>query len=204
MSQFWVLESFDSVDPALAAFALSPDGVIAEERLQAFDQGYRDGWEDAAKAHAEGQASISVELAGNLQALSFTYHDARNAILGEMEDILTGIVTHILPDAMVQSLGQMIVERVREAAESAADVLVEIVVNPENVPRLRLLLEGMIAPPLRVVGEASLGEGQAFIRLGEAEQKIDLEAVLRDLAEAVAEFFVIPDQQEARHVGQVQ
>lgn len=201
MSQLWVLESFDIADPVLAALAMSPEGGLAEERLEAFDQGYKDGWEDAAKAHAEGQSSISVELAGNLQALSFTYHEARTAILSEMEDILTGIVTRILPDAMVESLGQMIVERVREAAENAADVQVEIVVNPDNVSRVQGLIEGMIAPPIHVVDEPSLGEGQAFIRLGEAEQKIDLEAVLRELSEAVTEFFVIPEHLEARDAG---
>ncbi len=200
MTRLWVLESFDTSDPVQSAFAMNADGGFDEERLQAFDQGYKDGWDDAAKAHAEEQASIGVELAGNLQALSFTYHEARNAILEEMEDILTGLVTRILPDTMVHSLGQMIVERVRDVADNAAEVQVEIVVNPNNVTRVRALLDNMIAPPLKVVSEPSLGEGQAFIRMGDAEHKIDLEAVLRDLSEAVAEFFVVPEHLEVRDV----
>ncbi len=203
MSRPWVLETFDTADPVPSAFDMTSDGALDEERLQAFDQGYKDGWEDAAKAHAEEQASISAELAGNLQGLSFTYHDARNAILGEMEDILTGVVTRVLPDTMVHSLGQMIVERVRAAADGAAEVQAEIVVNPNNVTRLQELVQDMIAPPLKVIAEPSLGEGQAFIRFGAAEQKIDLEAVLRDLSEAVAEFFVVPEQVEVRDVGNV-
>ncbi|MDV7141360.1 ABC transporter ATP-binding protein [Tropicimonas sp. TH_r6] len=200
MSRPWQLESFDTADPVASVSMPVSDNLLEDERLQSFDRGYKDGWDDAAKAHAEEQATITAELAGNLQALSFTYHEARSAVLREMEGILKGVVSRVLPGTMERTLGQMIVERVNEAAESAADITAEIVVNPENADRIRILIEGMIAPPVQVREEASLGEGQAYIRLGSSEQKIDLEAVLEGLSDAVAEFFEIPDQMEAVNV----
>jgi hypothetical protein len=39
-----------------------------------------------------------------------------------------------------------------------------------------------------VVGEPALGGGQAFLRFGQAEEKIDLDATLADLRAAVARF----------------
>lgn len=196
MSRPWDLECFDSSNPITAVSLISSEMVFEEEMLQSFDRGYKDGWDDAAKAHAEEQSSISAELAGNLQSLSFTYHEARGSVLSEMEGILKGLVSRILPETMVHSLGAMIVEHVRRAADEASEVDVEVIVCPENALRVTDLIEGMIAPPLTVIEEASLGEGQAFIRLGGAEQKIDLEAVLQGLSEAVTDFFEPPEQSE--------
>ncbi len=200
MSRPWQLDSFDTASPVASMSAPVSDTVLEEERLQSFDRGYKDGWDDAARAHAEEQATISAELAGNLQTLSFTYHEARSAVLREMEGILKGVVSRVLPGTMERTLGQMILERVNEAAESAADITAEVIVNPENADRVRNLLEGMIAPPIQVQEETSLGEGQAYIRLGGSEQKIDLEAVLQGLSDAVSEFFETPEQMEAANV----
>lgn len=199
MSRPWDLECFDSAEPIQPASAIDTEALSEEERLQAFDNGYKDGWDDASRAHAEDQNRISAELAGNLQELSFTYHEARNAVLIEMEGILKGIVTRILPRTMEHSLGQMIVERVREASDVAADIEAEVVVNPVNAHRVASLFEGMIGPPLRVVEEPTLGDGQAFLRLGRSEQKIDLEAVIQGLSDAVSEFFEASGNPEAGH-----
>ncbi|MFV0360116.1 MAG: flagellar biosynthesis protein, partial [Tropicimonas sp.] len=91
------LECFDSMDGTDPLLAFYPEARLEEERLVAFDSGYRAGWDDAAAAHADEQGRISAEFAGNLQELSFTYHEARNAVLGEMEGILKGIVDKVLP-----------------------------------------------------------------------------------------------------------
>ena len=68
MSRPWILESFDAASLVTASGAESGDSELEEDRLRAFDQGYKDGWDDAAKAHAEEQRRISAELAANLQA----------------------------------------------------------------------------------------------------------------------------------------
>lgn len=200
MSRPWVLDCFDAAAPIPSPGSEQSELLTEEERLQAFDHGYRDGWDDAAKAHADEQNRISSELAGNLQALSFTYHEARAAVLSEMEDILKGLVSRVLPATMVPSLGEMIVERVRTVADEAAGIKVEIVVHPDNLPRIQSLVDGMIAPPLALQEEPSLGEGQAYIRLGEAEERVDLEAVLQGMSDAVAEFFEPTEQLEAKNV----
>ena len=200
MSRLWELECFDHSAPVAAVIGGQTEVVMEEERLQAFERGYRDGWDDAAKAHSEEQNRISSELATNLQALSFTYHEARNAILAELEGIMKGVVSRTFPETMASSLGEMIVERVNDAASAAADIAVEIVVSPVNSERVRARLEGMIGPPVTVLEESSLGEGQAFLRLGEAEQKIDIEAVLQGLSDAVDEFFAGSDQVELINV----
>jgi flagellar assembly protein FliH len=200
MGRPWPLESFDT--PAPEAGTAIPESVLEEERLAAFDKGYKAGWDDAAAAHAEEQGRIGTELARNLQELSFTYHEARTAMLGEMEGLLRGMVEKILPMTLRAALGELILERVEEVARSRAEFAAEIVVAPVNRELVEHLVADKVAPPLRVVEEPSLAEGQAFLRLGAAEERIDLDQTLTDIADAVSDFFHDPEthlQREASH-----
>ncbi|SNT03681.1 hypothetical protein [Tropicimonas sediminicola] len=194
------LECFDTAMQAGTNALAADDSAREEDRLQAFDEGYRAGWDDAAKAHSEQQTTISAEFGMNLQELSFTYHEARNAILSEMEGILRGLIDKILPAAVHNTVGETIFERIAEISTLQADVPVEISVCPDNAERLRDLISGRVAPPLTILEEPSLGSGQAFLRLGRSETKIDLDAALQEISDAVTDFFeTSAPEEDARH-----
>ncbi len=185
------LEDFDRSVPARQqAEGGNPGPTAAEleqERLQAFEKGYGAGWEDSARAHRDEQDRISAEFGRALQEMSFTFHEAQAALMQEVEGVLAGLVEAVLPEARVPALAALVRDRARElAGQSGATV--EIVVAPDNVARIEGLAQGRPAPPLRVVGEPSLGVGQAFLRFGASEEKIDLDAALADLRAAVARF----------------
>lgn len=207
MARPWQLDCFDTARPREQAAADATAAALTEEdRLAAFDKGYKDGWEDATRAHAEDQAHISAEFGNNLQALSFTYHEARAAMLSEMETLLRGLVEAVLPGVARQTLGRMIRERLAEAAEALSDVPLEIVVAPCNRARVDALLENRVAPPVVVREEPSLGEGQAFLRFGDREEKLDLDAVLTEIRTAIEDFFAAaeatsdnPSEDQRRH-----
>jgi len=191
MGRSLVLEDFDREVAPAAPEAQGGEGPgVAEQenaRLQAFEDGYGAGWEDAARAHREEQDRISAELGRALQEMSFTFHEAQTALLQEVEPVLAGLVETVLPAALMPSLAEMVRSRALELAR-AGGTCAEIVVAPENVPRVEALAADRPAPPFRVVGEPALGPGQAFLRFGRSEEKIDLDAALADLREAVAGF----------------
>lgn len=193
------LEDFDAALAAPLAVANVPHSHVEEEKLKSFDTGYKAGWDDAAKAHGEEQSRLSSEFASNLQALSFTYHEARNAVLSEMEELVRGIVDKVLPTALQPSLGGMILQEVTAMADGLSEIEVEIVVAPENVALIEDLTYEKVAPPLRIREEASLGAGQAFLRIGGRERMIDLDATLTNLLASVESFFDQPMQQEVAH-----
>ncbi len=193
------LEVFDQPGSGDHAPIVSTNSAIEEGRLQSFEKGYAAGWDDSTKAHEEEQGRISAELANNLQSMSFTYHEARGAVLGELEGILRGMVAQVLPRTLVGSLGETIIQMISELGDDASRIGVDVVVSPENVDLVTSLVEGRVAPPLRIVAEDTLGAGQAFLRFGGSEHKIDLEAVLQELSDAVTEFFEHSGHQEAQH-----
>mgnify|MGYP003515970463 CR=1 FL=1 len=75
------LEVFEADEAAQQTPSQQVPSADQESRLEAYEQGYRAGWEDAAAAHAEDQRRIRVDLARSLQALGFTYQEARAHVL---------------------------------------------------------------------------------------------------------------------------
>ena len=165
------------------------EAALAEAQLAGFDKGYREGWEDAARAHAEEQKAIGADLARALDDMSFTYHEARTAMLAEMRGLIGGLLEKVLPAAARASLSQIILERIDAALTARSEVSVEVIVSPGNAARVEPLLQQKAPIPVRLAEEPGLGPGQAVLRFAGAEEIVDLEAVLEGIGTAVEGFF---------------
>lgn len=170
--------------------------AFEEAKLAAYDQGYRAGWDDALAAQQHDQTQISAELARNLKSLSFTFSDARKHLLGAMEPLLHEIIARLLPAIARESLAPSILQSLRPLAERASDSPIEILINPAARPCVEAVLAASNGPPTRVVDEPSLGEGQAFLRLGHSETRIDLDGAIVEISQAVTQFFQLPERMQ--------
>lgn len=170
--------------------------AFEEAKLVAYDTGYRAGWDDAVAAQQSDQAQISAELARNLKSLGFTFSDARQHVLDAMEPLLQDIVARLLPPIARASLAPTILQSLRPLAERASDSPVEIVINPAARAAVDAVLASSNGPPALVVEEPSLGEGQAFLRLGQSETRIDLDGAITEISTALTHFFQLPERTE--------
>lgn len=169
-------------------------GAIEEAKLAAYEQGYKAGWDDAASAQSDDQTRIGADLAHSLQALSFTYQEARAHILKALEPLLTEMVNRLLPDMARETLAPLVLEQVMPMAEDLADHPVTLVLNPA----VRGPVEGLVAQatglPLTLEEEPSLPEGQVYLRMGGAEAKVDLTRVTQEVSAAVRDFFSLAQE----------
>lgn len=172
---------------------------LEECRLAAYEQGYTAGWDDAVAAQDGEIARLQADLGRNLQDLSFTYHEAHSHVLRTLEPLLHDMVTKVLPAIARESLGQMVLEHLRPMAKDLADQPVTLVANPANRELLESLVVAEANFPLTFREEPSLGDGQVYLRLGEAESRIDLDGVISAISAAVSAFFRIEKQEERRH-----
>lgn len=193
--QFEVFELTDMTDDRVEL----GQAELEECRLAAYEQGYTAGWDDAVAAQDGEIARLRADLGRNLEDLSFTYHEAHSHVLRTLEPLLHDMVTKVLPAIARESLGQMVLEHLRPMAKDLADQPVTLVANPAN----RELLENLVVAeahfPLTFREEPSLGDGQVYLRLGEAESRIDLDGVISAISAAVSAFFRIEKQEERRH-----
>lgn len=182
------LEIFDT--GTAAASDVGIELLTEEARLAAYEEGYSAGWEDAAAAEAASEARLGADLARHLQSLGFTFQEARIHVLRMIEPLMMQVVTRILPQIARQALAPVVAEALMPMADQLSETPLGLVVNPQMRARVEERLEHVTSGlPLRVVEEPTLGEGQAYLRLGETEMVIDLDQATARIAGAVQGFF---------------
>lgn len=164
-------------------------GQFEELKLDAFEQGYKAGWDDATTALSEDQNRIGAELARSLQSLSFTYHEARGSVLRALTPLLEEIAAKLLPVIAAEALAPMIAERLAPLADEATAVPVRIYINPAAREAVTAHLAGHEALPVELIEEPTLGEGQAALRFAATEEKIDLDGTVAAIRAALADYF---------------
>lgn len=183
------LEVFEVASEPARTTVVTDLSAMEEARLAAYEQGFTAGWDDAVAAQADNQTLLGAEIAKNLQELSFTYQEARGHVLRAIEPLLAQMAERVLPDMARAVLAPMIVETLRPMATALADTPVTLVISPAARPAVEALIERAGALPVTIETETTLGEGQAQLRFGASETRIDLDRAVTDIAAAVRGFF---------------
>ncbi len=203
------LETFDlsAAPPAGAAGAPAPAAAAAaagevageEARLEAFEAGYKAGWEDAVAAAEDDQGRLRADLARNLQALSFTYHEARGHVLQGLAPLLREAVGRVLPVAARGAIGALVAETLRPIAERCAGAPVTVLVSPASRAAVEAALALEPGLPVAIVEEPTLGAGQVYLRFGGGETLVDLDGATAAIAAAVEDYFHPEEEASRRH-----
>lgn len=187
MSIAHLLEDFGA--GARGAPLAMTDVSLEEERLAAFEKGYRAGWDDAAKAQSEEARRITADLAQNLRDLSFTYEEAHGAVMAALRPLLMEMTGAVLPRLAQDSLVPRIAEMLHDQARAQGRQPVEIAAAPADLPQLEQLAGGGDGPDVTLVADDTLAAGQVYLRFGESEAELDLPGLLAGITEAVTGFF---------------
>lgn len=166
--------------------------------LESFDSGtaraevetleYRRGFEDGL---AEGNASIEIqaqkaitELTATLNDLAFGYEEARQQMLSKVAPIMIQISDLIVPAILEETFQQHLSEMLTNTVEAGCADGFEILVSPENADLLKHSDLG-VSVPYRISPSVDLVAGQAAVITGEANQLLDLNALLETLSNAL-------------------
>ncbi|MGD9294611.1 MAG: ABC transporter ATP-binding protein [Roseobacter sp.] len=163
--------------------------AIEDQKLQAFEAGYQAGWDDATKAQANEKEKLTADLSQNLLDMSFTYHEALTKLTTSLEPAIARIMGKLLPQTVSQSLCVHIMEQINLVLSDDSDKPVKIVVAPRNLEAVLEILNDKVPVPFELIGEETLGEGQAFIRLGQNETEINLDMLIDEASKAMRAFF---------------
>ncbi|MBW6505373.1 MAG: flagellar biosynthesis protein [Rhodobacteraceae bacterium] len=193
MALSFKLESFDTGEHLDEAVQMNL-ADLEDAKLAAFEKGYSAGWEDAVAAQEGETAKVRGELGRNLQALSFTYHEARSHVLRALEPLLRDMVVKVLPAAARESLAAVALEHLLPMAEKLADAPMTVVVNPHSRETVEAMLRPQVSFPLQFHEEPSLSDAQVYLRFGESETRIDLDGVIAAIAVAISAFFELENE----------
>lgn len=192
------LEVFEveNQEPAQAT-VVTDLAALEEAKLAAYEQGYSAGWEDASAAEEQDQTRIRADLARSIQALSFTYHEARAHVLQATEPLILKVLGRLLPQVAARSLPGRVLEELQPYLRDLADAPIQLVMNPAARPAIEALLTENPELPVELVDEPSLGEGQVYLHLGDTEMRVDLADAAQRMGQLIENFFALHSQEIA-------
>lgn len=190
-----LLEDFGTTPETPAAPApIAPSGPEAmtqepaDDTLAAFDEGYRSGWEDCAKAEAEAHRRIGADLAANLQDLALSYAEARSDVLSALGPLFEDMAAQLLPTLAAEAVAPAVIAELRAAAETASSGQAILFASPAAMPALERLIEMQDGLEIELRAEPAFAEGQVSLRFGAERRDIDLSDAARRMAEAIRAF----------------
>lgn len=98
---------------------------------------------------------------------------------------------HLLPEIAKGALAGIVRGVLLPMAESAADAPISLLFNPASRHVLEPLIDQANGPPLTLIEEPTLGEGQVFLRLGDAETHVNLDGAIAEIRDALSDFFTL-------------
>ena len=159
-----------------------------EDRLAAFDAGYKGGWDDCIAAEAEGRAHIGADLARALTEITLTHADARRDVLRSLTPLFDQIIHSLLPTAAAAAVGPVLNAELAVIAERATTAAVELLAAPAACAALEHMASAHPGMTLTVRPEPAFAEGQISIRFAGDEREIDLGQAIARMAEAIRSF----------------
>jgi len=171
---------------------LSEDMGQSEDRhLEAYEEGFQAGWDDANAAQSRGSAALETAAMQTLSDLSFTLAEAKSHTLAALKPLMEQLAHSIMPMIARDSLAPLIVEKILEAARKELETDLTLCIAPEDRNAIEVALEGHNDLPLRIVDEETLISGQASLDLGTTQHQIDLPALNAEIENAVSEFYAL-------------
>ncbi len=155
-------------------------------RTEAYEGGYKSGWDDAVKSAEAERKAISEELARNLRDIGFTYFEAREEILGGLRAFLEDLLDTLFPTLLSETLCAGVAEELADLAEPLMAGELSILVSPDDAEAVRTLLPLQGISDLEIVEEAALPPGLAHLKTATREVNIDAERIVSRLREALA------------------
>jgi len=154
-----------------------------------YDRGYQAGWDDAIRSVEDTQTHIDAELGRNLEALSFTFHEAQRQVCLSLEGLVSALLTQVLPPLYHEHVPHLIERVLLPAVEQAGHVTAELTCAPQDLEQVNELIARHGHLPISVRPEPSLARHQLRLELGNTCHELDADQLLSDLRTAMETLF---------------
>ncbi|MBF9050971.1 hypothetical protein GTA62_09940 [Roseobacter sp. HKCCD9010] len=165
-----------------------PDADLEALKLDAFKEGYRNGWDDCITAEKQNRSRIGEDLSQTLKNLTLTYDDARAQVLTAFQPLFNGIVEQMLPAIVAEALVPTVRAELDEILGDLPDGSCELIAAPSICPTLETFVANSVSVDLTVLPDASYSEGHVTLRFGTELREINLDAASARIAEAIRDF----------------
>lgn len=190
MRSLLALEEFDAQEDETARHLIAEEELEAQ-KVQAFEQGYKAGWDDAAKASQEQQAKAETRLADQIRELDVTYSDARQQVVDSFVPVLRAFTSTVSATLCAETLSSIVEKKVASHLSSGGEQPVVLAANAQSVELLRSMLSTEDTRNFSFRVQESLSDGQTQVSFGGLEELIDVDTACEELRTLLEEYFIM-------------
>lgn len=183
-----IAPSFDAEPAAPAEPEPLPEATLEGGNLDAFEQGYRSGWDDCTANEVEERRRVGADLATALAEVSLSLDAARDEMLTALEPLFEQIASQLLPAIVSEAVAPAVVEELNRIAEERCSGTVQLVASPATCPVIEKLVDAQPDLTVSVMPEPALADGQVSLRFADMHRDIDLSAAAAQMADAIRSF----------------
>jgi flagellar assembly protein FliH len=174
--------------PTMTAPVQPPETGPDSVGLEAFEQGYRNGWDDCIANETEERRRVSADLAATLQEIDASADAIRKEMLNGLAPLLEQIATQLLPVVAAEAVAPLLVSEIERIAAEQCAIELQLLVAPATVPVVENLLVRTDGLEVTVTPEPALAEGQVSLRFAGQRRDIDMTEATNRMAEAIRRF----------------
>lgn len=145
-----------------------------------YDAGYQDGQKDCLRDQHQKECLLEA-----LQALHFTYVEARGAAIGELAEVVTEIFEHLFPDLTGTLSVQSAMEGILAEASDRRGNGQELFVAPSDYPLLSMLLSGSTVTNVLLTEDPKLSAGQCRLVRNGSLVEVDCTPIVQTIRAAL-------------------
>ncbi len=196
MGQILSLEDFTQAQAASQAEAAGYDLKPIESA--AFDKGYKAGWDDSTKESDNQDRQARANCATALQAIDFTYFEARQHVMASFNPLLEAMLSTILPEAAQHAVIPLVQQELHKLAKTI-DTPIEILCAPETLVHMEGFVKESSKGPVSVTSEETLSASQVQLRFSDGMSEIDMNQAITAIKDALADFFASHEQEPRKY-----
>ncbi|WP_424990469.1 hypothetical protein [Fluviibacterium sp. S390] len=157
--------------------------------MEAFENGYKSGWDDARKALDADKLSFCSTVQDAIKASTTTYESACQDLLREIEPLLCGLARKTLPEVAQAHFPEIVLDLIRANLSETGDAQLEIQACESTRAEVSALLPPDLAEAVQITTDASLAEGQVITTLHGASRLTDVSRMLGEIETRIESFF---------------
>ncbi|MEM1360438.1 MAG: hypothetical protein AAGF94_01835 [Pseudomonadota bacterium] len=196
MGQPLLLEDFTPIaPPPLARERI--EGLTESQRLSAFEQGYKAGWDDAVTAGDGEKTRLTADISAQLGDISFGFHEARTHVLSGVRELITSVVGTLVPKIGASVLPVLVHDHLQALIEEVADTPVTLRVSPARREAIEAAIPADPGFPLQIEEHPDFSEGQVSFLSVHGESELNLENCFDEITQEIELFFAQNERQRA-------
>ncbi len=163
-------------------------GDTEELRLNAYEGGYKSGWDDATAEREKSDQLIAADLERNLHDISFTYSEARAEVLNGFGGLIKSILTSFLPAIAAEAVVPLVNAELEALLRDLGDLRCELLASPRTAAQLEWLISRHLEADLHIIPEPAFADGRVSLRFGNEEREVDMSGMVETMTTAIRDF----------------